>query len=114
MNKKMQCLALPARCGSRAVERASPRAAADDPAKARVAKKPSRESRSISASPAKPPPTSHKNSRRVRRHGVEFGMNRSVRLSIKSRSVRIHELIQVEDRPADEFQRAPLVGGWRA
>jgi hypothetical protein len=43
---------------------------------ARAGKKPSRESKSIIAKPAKPLATSQRNSRRVRPHGVTFRTNR--------------------------------------
>src|SRR5262249_61343619 len=49
---------------------------AGGPAPAGRAKNPSRESRAIRASPAKPPPTCQRNSRRERPQGVGVGTNR--------------------------------------
>src|ERR1700682_2201436 len=96
MNKNTTCLALAGKCGGRGAIMLAPVAAS-----AGGAKKPSRESRSIRARPANPPPTCHRNSRRERRHGVGLGMKRCMMTA----SVRIHEFVQVENDAAHLFER---------
>ena len=56
------------------------RSASGSAACAALEKKPDRDSRSIKARPAKPPPTSQRNSRRERPHGVGLGMKRESRV----------------------------------
>ena len=76
MNRKTACLALAGKCGGLGASGCSsnePRALA-----AFAEKKPVRLSRSTNASPAKPPPTCQRNSRRVWPQGVELGMKREV------------------------------------
>src|SRR6266540_1867963 len=84
MKRKTQCLAFAGKWGClgargpafvEALKRGSVEAPA---AEARLEKKPLLESRSINASPAKPPPTCQRNSRRVRPQGTGLGMKREV------------------------------------
>src|SRR5579859_5361713 len=96
MNRKMTCLALAGKCGGRGAIMLTPVAAW-----AGCAKKPSRESRSMSARPAKPPPTCHKNSRRERPQGVGLGIKRCMFPA----SVRVHEFVQIENDAAHLLER---------
>src|SRR5437016_1158574 len=83
MNRKTTCLALAGKWGGLGASRY--RSAPADPfgappassAASTLAEKiPWRDRRSIRARPANPPPTSQRNSRRDRPHGVGLGMNR--------------------------------------
>src|SRR5262249_34892296 len=74
INKNTTCLAFAAKCGAFGASGCVGSSAGA--AVALASKKSLRESKSINASPANPPPTCQRNSRRVRRHGVRFGMKR--------------------------------------
>src|SRR2546429_2545446 len=77
MNKNAARFALAAKCGWRGLKGfdKSTVAFAEGAACGALSKNPSRDSKSINASPAKPPPTSQRNSRRVRPQGVGLGEN---------------------------------------
>src|SRR5689334_18497349 len=96
MNRNTTCLALAGKCGGRGAIMLTPVAAC-----AGCAKKPSRERRSISARPAKPPPTCHRNSRRERPQGVGLGIKRS----IFTASIRVHEFVQIKNHAAHLLER---------
>ena len=80
MNRKTTCLALVAKCGGLGDIKYGCVPAAGPPsgwaACADAEKKSDRDSRSIKPRPAKPPPTSQRNCRRERPHGVGLGMKR--------------------------------------
>lgn len=83
MKRKTTCLALVGKWGGLGdikygcvVEAGPPPESA---ACAEVEKKPDRDSTSIKPRPAKPPPTSQRNCRRERPHGVGLGMKRDER-----------------------------------
>src|SRR5438477_9858829 len=67
MKRNTQCFALAGKCGGF-------EASGNPAAFALLSKNPLLDSKSISASPAKPPPTCHRNSRRVLPHGVGLGI----------------------------------------
>src|SRR4051794_8438478 len=94
MKRKTTCLALAAKCcglGARGLALGSA---------ARAAKKPSRVSRSMRARPAKPPPTSHRNSRRERPHGVGLAMKRPTVRPPPRGSIGVDELVEIEQHAA--------------
>src|SRR5438128_7318694 len=95
MKRKTQCLALAGKCGGLG-------ARGEVAALALSAKNPPAANKSISASPAKPPPTCHKNSRRDWPHGVGLGMKRLIHL------LRVNEFIQIQNHPAHLLQRGLL------
>src|SRR5262245_6296238 len=80
MNKNTACFAFAAKCGCFGASAYGAAFATASLALARFEKNPSRDNRSMSASPAKPPPTCHRNSRRLLPHGVGFGMYRFIEL----------------------------------
>src|SRR5579871_1377181 len=84
MKRNTACLALAGKCGAFGASGFT------DAARA------SRLSRSIRARPANPPPTCHRNSRRVRPQGVTLG---------RKRLVHISKLIQVENHAAHLLER---------
>ena len=67
--------------------------------RASAANAPVRESRSISAKPANPPPTCQRNSRRERPQGVGLGMKR------EAGSLGIRKFVEVQNHTAHLFQR---------
>src|SRR5262245_29341188 len=103
MKRKTQCLAFAGKCVGFAAK-------GEVAARALSARTPLLVSKSIRASPAKPPPACHRNSRRVCPHGVRLGMKRSIS---SYQSLRIKELIQIQNDSAHLLQRDFLRVGVR-
>src|SRR2546427_3889576 len=121
MNKKIACFALASKCGGFADSK--PRVGPASAAAAEEAKNPSRDSRSINASPAKPPPTCDKKSRRFPPPGVVSALKRSdrfdmacphdLRVKIRPESflVRIDKLVEIKNDSTHFFEslQAPVL-----
>src|SRR5215470_7939551 len=101
MNRKTTCLAFAGKCGGLG---ASGFVGWGSVAPSSLTlKKPSRLSRSIKARPAKPPPISQRNSRRLRPQGVRFGAKRAI-------SIRVDKFVQIENYPTELLESERICG----